>query len=342
MYSALGRPKRMLLHLAVKFIGNRDLMRNSLLLAMALALVTPAVHAAPPSSEAPKVQRFVSQVKSYEANAYLIESSEGLVLVDGLMLQSDLPPLIGAIKASGKPLKGVFLTHPHVDHFGGLAPLFEAVGQAPLYATQRTADLVAQVNQRAFDQGWIQAFGDDYQKSAVTPDRIVKHEEVLSIAGMDFTVLDLGAMEADNNGALVLPAAKLAFVGDALLSSHVYYVGEGNSAETLLALDKLEAQLAGVELVHPGHGGTMDPARLIADNRQQIQAMREEVAKLIDATPDPKQRPDAALINASLDRLSRRFAAHSSYGFPLRVLIANFNFPGLLAEMRAERAAASH
>src|SRR6266511_1316811 len=74
-------------------------------------------------------------------NSYLVESSDGVVLVDANLLMSDVRALDARIAALHKPLLGVFVTHAHPDHFNGLPVL--AGDDVPVYATADVAGTIA-------------------------------------------------------------------------------------------------------------------------------------------------------------------------------------------------------
>ncbi|MDP2764793.1 MAG: MBL fold metallo-hydrolase, partial [Brevundimonas sp.] len=108
----------------------------------AATLLYSAAASAQAQAPAPSVvvHRQVSVPAAYNANAYWLESDSGIVLIDALMLRSDAHQLVAAMKETGKPLAGIILTHPHLDHFGGIRTVREAFGDVPVIATQATAD----------------------------------------------------------------------------------------------------------------------------------------------------------------------------------------------------------
>ena len=54
-------------------------------------------------------------------NAYLVETPAGIVVVDGTLTVSDSRAVRARLEAIGKPLLAVLVTHPHPDHYAGVA-----------------------------------------------------------------------------------------------------------------------------------------------------------------------------------------------------------------------------
>jgi glyoxylase-like metal-dependent hydrolase (beta-lactamase superfamily II) len=80
----------------------------------------------------------IHRIQGVMAASYLIETEGGLFLVDAGFLGTK-PLVLRAIRALGRrpeELRYVFITHPHLDHFGGLAALRErydfGIGAHPL------------------------------------------------------------------------------------------------------------------------------------------------------------------------------------------------------------------
>ena len=116
----------------------------ALLLAVAAPAWAAQDDAAPAETvpEWPKLNRYATTDQHWSANAYWLESQTGNLLIDALFLRSDVEAMAAAIKSRGKPLAGILLTHPHLDHFGGIAALRRIFGDVPVYATRDTADAV--------------------------------------------------------------------------------------------------------------------------------------------------------------------------------------------------------
>jgi glyoxylase-like metal-dependent hydrolase (beta-lactamase superfamily II) len=56
-------------------------------------------------------------------NAFLVHGPDGVVLVDGILTVSDSALVRQAIDDTGHPSAGEVVTHPHPDHYAGLAHL---------------------------------------------------------------------------------------------------------------------------------------------------------------------------------------------------------------------------
>lgn len=285
------------------------------------------------------VNRYATTERSYGTNAYWLESPDAIVLIDALMLISDAEKLAALLKSRNKPVSGIFLTHPHVDHFGGLATLRRYFPSAPIFATKAAAAQVRQVHEQAYAQGWIQSFGNDYDPNIVTPDRIVADGEQLNLGSLHFTVHAYGSMESRDNIMIYNKEADAIFTGDTVLNGQVYFLGEGFSAATLAGLEKIAQQFPSETRAYPGHGNTGQIGAMTLDNMKQIRFMRASFEKVM-------QRPRAVLAEGRLSDVARarvsgmfseHFAHHNTYGVGVEV-IAQMNIAGLEKEYLAKPA----
>ena len=71
-------------------------------------------------------------------NSYLVEGESGVVVVDTSLLVSDIEALRARLKALKKPLRAIFVTHAHPDHFNGIHALVRD-GDVPVYAAAPVA-----------------------------------------------------------------------------------------------------------------------------------------------------------------------------------------------------------
>ena len=71
-------------------------------------------------------------------NAFLVHGPDGVVVVDGMLTVTDAALVRQAIDDTGYPVAGVVVTHPHPDHYAGLAHLVEEPTTCPSWRPTRS------------------------------------------------------------------------------------------------------------------------------------------------------------------------------------------------------------
>ncbi len=82
-----------------------------------------------------EVKTYASDPAGPAVDSHLVLGSTEAVLVDGQFFKADAAKVIDLVKASGKTLTTVFLTHAHPDHYLGLDPIHAAFPQAKIVTT---------------------------------------------------------------------------------------------------------------------------------------------------------------------------------------------------------------
>ncbi len=290
--------------------------------------------------EPPRLHRAVSTAQSFDANAWWIETADGLVLIDALMLRSDARALATVLKATGKPLRGVIITHGHADHFGGLSVLRAEFPGVPVIATQATATGMREVHdQGLLPNGWLRAFGSEYDTALVAPDRIVASGDTLSLAGLTMVIRDYGPVESANNSVVWVPQLNALFTGDATVHGASFYVGAGSARHPLAALPRILADHPGEVTAYAGHYGPRLLEHTIADNLRQVQQMLAAAA-LVGG--DPANRTLSGDFTMPAKRqllllLALQTAERGDYGIGA-LGMARFELPALISTVIADSA----
>jgi glyoxylase-like metal-dependent hydrolase (beta-lactamase superfamily II) len=81
-----------------------------------------------------KVTEWVSENCPLHVRSAIIEGATELALVDAQFTKSNALRLAADLLELGKPLRWVYLTHPHLDHFNGAALIRHVFPQAKFYA----------------------------------------------------------------------------------------------------------------------------------------------------------------------------------------------------------------
>jgi hydroxyacylglutathione hydrolase len=194
------------------------------------------------------------------SNGYLLETPEGLILVDAGIPFSHLIVQRKMNEIGRDDLKLIYITHAHIDHYGGANALREATG-APIAIHRADAESMAQGRT---ELGTVR----DWKK---TSDRTLPWiEPLLTLTPTEADILleDGDSLEEYGINAYVLhtpghtPGSStlilddhIAFVGD-LLASNGKVHAQRSFANDWLEVARSLARLreVGPDVIYPGHG----------------------------------------------------------------------------------------
>lgn len=216
-------------------------------------------------------------------NTYWIETpGGGLVVID---VQRDLihaAQALAAVKAVGKPVRAILVTHAHPDHYTGIGLFRQAFPGVPVYSSEATADAIR--NDTYGANAGTQADAPDITpRDFVAPGITFDDDTTLQIDGLTIIARELGAGEAPATTAYYLPSTHELFTGDAVLNRLHGPLREAHTGEWLGILDRLEAMYPNVTIVHPGHGASGPKEPMFDDERLYLRTCRaiaaEEIAR---------------------------------------------------------------
>ena len=227
------------------------------------------------------IHRYAASATGLLANAYLVETADGVVAVDAPLLLADGAAYRARLDALGVPLVGVLLTHSHPDHYNTVTQLTAGL-DVPIVATV-DADRVMREHDDAKRAQWRDMFGDQWPDSSTFANRTVVDGETLTLAGVSFTARDLGRGEcASQTVWLVDDGDDGAFIGDMVFHGMHAYLGEGALDQWIDMLAGAQDLLAHVPVLYPGHGAPSGTA-MLGDQRRYLLTLREALRRLSDA-----------------------------------------------------------
>ena len=212
-------------------------------------------------------------------NAFLVHGPDGVVVVDGMLTVTDAALVRQAIDDTGYPVAGVVVTHPHPDHYAGLAHLV-GTDDVPIVATN-AVDAIIRRDDQLKDEVVGPMMGDEWPTSRVFPNHTLNHGDDVRLGGLTLSVRELGPGESHVDSMWQLDENTI-FAGDVAYNGMHAYLADGRWRDWLVTLDRLEAELPDDVTLYVGHGppGGKD---LLAGQRRYIETFVDAVEAHADA-----------------------------------------------------------
>ncbi|WP_031362986.1 MBL fold metallo-hydrolase [Caballeronia sordidicola] len=270
------------------------------------------------------VHVFRSAESAFFVNSFIIETGRGLVLVDTQFLTSSARQLCEAIRAHGKPLLAVFITHPHPDHFSGTAEIVHGWPGLPIYATQATIDVIrtTQAEKRA---AWTPVYGDDYPQETVLPNTVVVPGQSIFVDGLELRVDDLGEGESADITVIHLPQSDQLIASDLLYHRVHPWLAEGRTKQWLSQLEIVRERYSTATGIFAGHGEAAGPNAL-TQQAEYLNTFRNWVRDGIGDLRHPTHEEKSMVAGKVLQRYPN---------YPLQMLV-EMNIDGVAKELAAE------
>ena len=229
-------------------------------------------------------------VTGYDVNSTMISGDKDMIVIDSQFSLSEAHRLAAEILESKKNLTTIYITHPHPDHFFGLAVLKQAFPNARVVALPATAD-AEKTAWPARQKFWFSTYGNNIPgpdpveiEALTTP--------VLTLEGEQFPITGpVQGGDGPGNSFVYIPSLKAVVTGD-IVFDHVYFgVPRGKAREDW---SKTIDQITALDpaIIVPGHegpGATRD--------MRSIQFMKKYIA---DWDADVAASKDAAEMKAKV------------------------------------------
>jgi len=229
----------------------------------------------------------------FPVSSVLVSGEKEAILVDAQFGKSQAQQVVEKIRASGKQLTTIYISHGDPDYYFGLDTLTAAFANAKVLASQPTVDHI-----KATVEGklkfWGPKMGADVPAKTIIPGVLKGHS--LSLEGQTLDIVGLDGKQPDRSFVWI-PSIK-AVVGGVVVAENLHvWMADTQTAQShadwLGTLDRI-VKLQPQTLV-PGHylGDSSRSLVAVHFTAEYIKAFDEETAKAKDST---------ALIAAMLKR----------------------------------------
>lgn len=268
----------------------------TLALAVAIAGCKPATP--PTENQEPVVQAEASQPQVapltievfnpgesaiFAVSSVLVQGQREAVLIDAQFSAEQAGKLVEQIKASGKRLTAIYISHGDPDYYFGLDTLHTAFPEAKILATPQT---IAHIEATKDDKikTWGPQLGQNAPKQIIVPQPM--QGDTLSLEGQGLKVVGLDGPTPDRTFVWI-PSIKTVVGGIPVLSGEHVWMADTQTPEShahwLATLEQIKALRP--DKVIPGHyAGEVPPGVEAVDfTAGYIRAFDEEAAKAKDS-----------------------------------------------------------
>ena len=222
-----------------------------------------------------------------KVNAFVVHDRRHAVVVDGMLTVSDARKVRSALDERELKLAGVIVTHPHPDHYAGMAQI---VGDddVPVVATEEVA---AVIRRDDAEKNAIVGpmMGDEWPQTRPFPDRLVHDGDEVTLGGIVLHPRSLGPGESLADTIWQLDDSTL-FAGDIAYNGMHAYLADGRCEDWLASIDRLARDLPETVTLHVGHGPS-GGKQLLDAQRRYLDAFVGSLERHADAVADGDHDP---------------------------------------------------
>ena len=219
----------------------------------------------------------------FPVSSVIVSGKHDAILVDAQFGKAQAEQLVQRLKAGGKRLTTIYVSHGDPDYYFGLDTLTRAFPQARVVASAATVEHIRKTMDAKLDY-WGPQMGSDRPAKLVVPQVLVGDR--LALEGQTLEVVGLDGPQPDRSFVWI-PSIK-AVVGGVVVAEHIHvWMADTQTAQShadwLATLERIE-RLA-PRTVIPGHylgqsSRSLDAVRFTAG---YIRAFDAEAAKAADA-----------------------------------------------------------
>ena len=233
----------------------------------------------------------------------LVSGERDAVLIDTPLTPDNAARVVDWIRATGKNLTTIYITHGHGDHFFGLNTILAAFPSARAV----TAAPIVEVAQGQLGEQAMQFW------NAILPGEIPEHlavpepldGDVIDVEGHELRIINVGQADTSPTGIVHIPSLAAVVAGDVVYNGIHQYFAETDHEKRIRWMASIEqVEALDPKILVAGHkdpnASDDDPAAIIAGTRAYIR----DFERSLDQSHSPQELVD------------RMMALHGDLGNP--------------------------
>lgn len=257
----------------------------------------------------------------FAVSSEIVSGPHEVMLVDAQFSTADAETLVKQIKATGKTLKTVYISHSDPDYYFGLETIRAAFPDAKILATPQTVSAIkaSKDGKLAF---WGPILKENAPKSVVVPEAL--DGNTLTVDGQRLEIVGLDGPTPDRT-FLWLPANKAVIGGIPVIGNEHVWIADTQTSQSRADWKKTLDVIAALKpaMVVPGHyslnpdGSEPFSLASVKFTRDYLDAFEAEAAKA----------PDSAALIAAMKQRYPGLAGEDSLTTSAKVIKGEMKWP---------------
>ena len=152
-----------------------------------------------------KLQVITASPEGFLVNSALLTGEKDALLIDAQFTLADAKKVVEAVKASGKNLTTVYVSHSHPDHYFGLVVLKEAFPTATFVALPKTVELIKKTWEGKVKQ-WKPMYKEAITDKPIIPEALTG--TTLELEGEKLEITGEVQGDSEDNAFVWIPGLK--------------------------------------------------------------------------------------------------------------------------------------
>jgi glyoxylase-like metal-dependent hydrolase (beta-lactamase superfamily II) len=224
---------------------------------------------------------FVGAENAFHVTSTIVSGERDAVLIDAQFTRSDAQRLAERIKATGKNLTTVYVTHGHPDHYWGFTTLSKQFPRARFVTAPEVVTVIDKTLDAKVAQ-WKPMYGDEVPDAPIKPKAL--DGEAIDLEGNELSIIHIGQGDVHFSTVVWISSLSTIVAGDVAYNGIHVWLAEDSSEQRLKWIENLE-RLAEVnpKAVIAGHKvpGTGDDGKrvLLRETRDYIASFHSAVGQ---------------------------------------------------------------